>query len=206
MKKQFSSLALAALMSTSSVAWAQTDTPTVVLVHGAFADGSSWSKVIPLLREKGLDVVSVQNPLSSLEADVDATRRAIDQVDGPVVLVGHSWAGVVITEAGNNPKVNSLVYVAAFVPDAGQSIASTPLPRTTHTVHNILVEDVTADSMTVLSTWTAHCFFHKLNASEVFFGDYRHSLRKAADGWKIARKYIVLKNDYVPTMLDIYNI
>ncbi|PHQ69462.1 MAG: hypothetical protein COB97_07485 [Paracoccus sp.] len=124
MKKQFSSLALAALMSTSSVAWAQTDTPTVVLVHGAFADGSSWSKVIPLLREKGLDVVSVQNPLSSLEADVDATRRAIDQVDGPVVLVGHSWAGVVITEAGNNPKVNSLVYVAAFVPDAGQSIAS----------------------------------------------------------------------------------
>jgi len=77
---------------------------------------------------------------------------------------------------------------------SGQSIASTPLPRTTHTVHNILVEDVTADSMTVLSTWTA------------LFGDYRHSLRMSADGWKIARKYIVLKNDYVPTMLDIYNI
>lgn len=89
---------------------------------------------------------------------------------------------------------------------SGQSIASTPLPRTTHAVHNILVEDVTADSMTVLSTWTAHCFFHKLNASEVFFGDYRHSLRMSADGWKIASKYIVLKNDYVPTMLDIYNI
>lgn len=124
MKKLLSGLALAALVSASSVACAQTNEPTVVLVHGAFADGSSWSKVIPLLRAKGLDVVAVQNPLSSLEADVDATRRAIDQVDGPVVLVGHSWAGVVITEAGANPKVKSLVYVAAFAPDSGQSIAS----------------------------------------------------------------------------------
>ena len=124
MKKLLSGLALAALMSASSVACAQTNEPTVVLVHGAFADGSSWSKVIPLLRAKGLDVDAVQNPLSSLEADVDATRRAIDQVDGPVVLVGHSWAGVVITEAGANPKVKSLVYVAAFAPDSGQSIAS----------------------------------------------------------------------------------
>lgn len=124
MKKLFSCLTLAALLSTSTVALAQTDVPTVVLVHGAFADGSSWSKVIPLLREKGIDVVAVQNPLSSLEADVAATHRAIDLVDGPVVLVGHSWAGVVITEAGDNPKVKSLVYVAAFAPDSGQSIAS----------------------------------------------------------------------------------
>ncbi len=97
---------------------------TVVLVHGAFADGSSWAKVIPLVTARGLDVVAVQNPLSSLEADIDATRRAIDQAAGPVVLVGHSWGGVVITEAGNDPKVEALVYVAAFAPDAGQSIAS----------------------------------------------------------------------------------
>ncbi|MGU7773358.1 alpha/beta fold hydrolase [Burkholderia sp. MR1-5-21] len=95
----------------------------VVLVHGAFADGSSWNRVIPLLEARGLHVVSVQNPLSSLADDVAATRRAIDQQQGPVVLVGHSWAGVVISDAGNDDKVKSLVYVAAFAPDNGQSIA-----------------------------------------------------------------------------------
>jgi pimeloyl-ACP methyl ester carboxylesterase len=95
---------------------------TAVLVHGAFADGSSWSKVIPLLEKAGLKVVAVQNPLDSLENDVAATKRAIDSAEGPVVLVGHSWAGVVITQAGNNPKVKSLVYVAAYAPDSGQSV------------------------------------------------------------------------------------
>lgn len=94
----------------------------VVLVHGAFADGSSWDKVIPLLEARGLHVVAVQNPLSSLNDDVAATRRVIGQQDGPVVLVGHSWGGVVITQAGNEDKVKSLVYVAAFAPDSGQSI------------------------------------------------------------------------------------
>ncbi|MCC8405601.1 alpha/beta hydrolase [Paraburkholderia sp. MMS20-SJTN17] len=94
----------------------------VVLVHGAFADGSSWDKVIPLLEARGLHVVAVQNPLSSLADDVAATKRAIDQQSGPVVLVGHSWGGVVISEAGNDDKVKSLVYVAAFAPDNGQSI------------------------------------------------------------------------------------
>lgn len=94
----------------------------VVLVHGAFADGSSWDKVIPLLEARGLHVVSVQNPLSSLADDAAATKRAVDQQTGPVVLVGHSWGGVVITEAGNDDKVKALVYVAAFAPDNGQSI------------------------------------------------------------------------------------
>lgn len=94
----------------------------VVLVHGAFADGSSWEKVIPLLEARGAHVVAVQNPLSSLADDVAATKRAIEQQTGPVVLVGHSWAGVVISEAGNDEKVKSLVYVAAFAPDSGQSI------------------------------------------------------------------------------------
>lgn len=95
----------------------------VVLVHGAFADGSSWSRVIPLLEARGLHVVAVQNPLSSLADDTAATKRVIEQQTGPVVLVGHSWGGVAISEAGNDEKVKSLVYVAAFAPDNGQSIA-----------------------------------------------------------------------------------
>jgi pimeloyl-ACP methyl ester carboxylesterase len=94
----------------------------VVLVHGAFADGSSWSKVIPLLLAKGYRVTSVAIPLTSYAEDVAATRRAISVQDGPVLLVGHSYGGVVITEAGNDPKVAGLVYVAAFAPDADQSI------------------------------------------------------------------------------------
>ncbi|CAB3766703.1 alpha/beta fold hydrolase [Paraburkholderia humisilvae] len=95
---------------------------TVVLVHGAFADGSSWDKVIPLLEARGLHVVAVQNPLSSLAQDAAATKRVIDAQNGPVVLVGHSWGGAVISEAGNDDKVKALVYVAAFAPDNGQSI------------------------------------------------------------------------------------
>jgi pimeloyl-ACP methyl ester carboxylesterase len=95
---------------------------TAVLVHGAFADGSSWQKVIPTLLKAGLKVIAVQNPTDSLENDVAFTKRAIKEAEGPVVLVGHSWAGVVITEAGNDPKVRSLVYVAAYAPDTGQSL------------------------------------------------------------------------------------
>ena len=96
-------------------------TTSVVLVHGAFADGSSWSKIIPLLQAKGLKVVAVQNPLTSLEDDVAAANRIIDAQDGPVVLVGHSWGGSVITQAGGNDKVKALVYVAAFAPSLGQA-------------------------------------------------------------------------------------
>ena len=94
----------------------------VVLVHGAFAGASSWSKVVPLLQAKGYRVASVQCPLTSFKDDVDVTKRAIAAQDGPTILVGHSYGGVVITEAGNDPKVVGLVYVAAFAPDAGQSI------------------------------------------------------------------------------------
>jgi pimeloyl-ACP methyl ester carboxylesterase len=100
----------------------------IVLVHGAFADGTSWSKVIPLLEAEGYHVVAVQNPLTSLADDVAATKRAIALQDGPVILVGHSWGGAVITQAGNDPKVAGLVYVAAYAPDVGESAndASTP--------------------------------------------------------------------------------
>lgn len=100
----------------------------VVLVHGAFSDGSSWAKVIPLLEAEGLHVTAVQNPLSSLADDVAATRRAIARQDGPVILVGHSWAGMVISEAGNDSKVAGLVYVAAIVPDEGQAASDVLKP------------------------------------------------------------------------------
>src|ERR1700685_4847197 len=93
----------------------------IVFVHGAWADGSSWSKVIPLLEAKGFHVIAVQNPLTSLGDDVAATKRAIALQDGPVILVGHSYGGVVITEAGNDPKVVGLVFVSAFAPDAGEN-------------------------------------------------------------------------------------
>jgi pimeloyl-ACP methyl ester carboxylesterase len=96
--------------------------PSIVLVHGAFADGSSWDRVVPLLQAKGYTVVSLHEPLTSLAEDVAATRRAIDAQPGDVVLVGHSYGGAVITEAGNDPQVKSLVYVAAFGPDANESI------------------------------------------------------------------------------------
>lgn len=94
----------------------------VVLVHGAWADGSSWAKIIPLLRAKGLHAVAAQNPLSSIADDVASTNRLINAQDGPVLLVGHSYGGAVITEAGNNPKVVGLVYVAAFAPDEGETL------------------------------------------------------------------------------------
>lgn len=102
----------------------------IVLVHGAWADGSCWSGVITLLQAKGFHVVAVQNPLTSLADDVAATERIIALQDGPVILVGHSYAGVVITEAGNDPKVAGLVYVAGFAPGEGESInsASKPYP------------------------------------------------------------------------------
>jgi pimeloyl-ACP methyl ester carboxylesterase len=94
----------------------------IVLVHGAWADGSSWSKLIPALTAKGLHAVAVQNPLSSIADDVASTKRWIDIQDGPVLLVGHSYGGAVITEAGDNPKVVGLVYVAAFAPDEGETL------------------------------------------------------------------------------------
>ena len=96
----------------------------VVLVHGAWADGSGWHRVHDLLRAKGYAVSIVQNPLTSLAADVAAVQRVLARQNGPALLVGHSYGGVVITEAGNAPNVAGLVYVAAFVPDAGESVAS----------------------------------------------------------------------------------
>jgi pimeloyl-ACP methyl ester carboxylesterase len=120
--------ALALLLSAAATPTpAQTPAATgpahnVILVHGAWANGASWSKVIPLLEAKGLNVVAVELPLTSLEDDVATVKRAITLEDGPVLLVGHSYGGVVITEAGTDPKVSGLVYVAAFAPNDTGSI------------------------------------------------------------------------------------
>jgi pimeloyl-ACP methyl ester carboxylesterase len=96
----------------------------VVLVHGAWADGSSWAKVIPLLQAAGLHVTAVQNPLTSLADSAAATKRVLVQQDGPTVLVAHSWGGTVISEVGTDPKVSSLVYVAARAPDANEDFVA----------------------------------------------------------------------------------
>jgi pimeloyl-ACP methyl ester carboxylesterase len=98
--------------------------PTVVLVHGGFVDGAGWVGVYNILKQDGYDVSVVQNPTTSLADDVVATRLAIAQAQGPVVLVGHSYGGVVVTEAGTDPKVAGLVYIAAFAPDKGESVQS----------------------------------------------------------------------------------
>jgi pimeloyl-ACP methyl ester carboxylesterase len=96
----------------------------IVLVHGAFVDQTSWQPVADILTKKGYSVTLVENPLTSLAADVDATKQALAKQDGRTVLVGHSWGGVVITQAGNDPKVSALVYVSAFAPEVGESLAS----------------------------------------------------------------------------------
>jgi pimeloyl-ACP methyl ester carboxylesterase len=112
--------AAASLVTASATAQVGPRVRNVVLVHGAYADGSSWAEVIGRLQAAGLRATAVQNPLTSLADDVEATRRVLALQDGPTVLVGHSWAGTVISQAGVDPKVSALVYVAARAPDAGE--------------------------------------------------------------------------------------
>ena len=130
LKSVFAIASIGFLIAGGSLMAQSTPVKNIVLVHGAFADGSSWSKVIPLLQAKGFNVTSVAIPLTSFGDDVAATKRAIAAADGPIILVGHSYGGLVITEAGNDPKVAGLVYAAAFAPDANQTIAeiSKPFP------------------------------------------------------------------------------
>ena len=121
-------LASAATLAAALVPAARAETSgeikNVVLVHGGFVDGSGWRGVYEILKRDGYNVTIVQNPTTALAADVAATRSAIAAQDGPVVLVGHSYGGVVISEAGTDPKVERLVYIAAFAPDAGESVQS----------------------------------------------------------------------------------
>lgn len=127
MNKVFCIASAAAALAVAPLSHAATASPSVkniVLVHGAFADGSGWMAVAKILRRDGFIVSIPQPPETSLEDDVAATNRAIDAMDGPVVLVGHSYGGIIISNAGNNPHVKSLVYVAAFQPDVGESLGS----------------------------------------------------------------------------------
>ncbi|MDU1060802.1 MAG: alpha/beta hydrolase [Leclercia adecarboxylata] len=121
MKKLSINTLAAGLLLAAASGTALANSKTVVLVHGAFADGSSWKRVIDKLQRQHTEVIAVQLPLTSLKEDVAATQRAIARAHGDVVLVGHSWGGTVISEAGNDARVKSLVYVAAFAPDSGQS-------------------------------------------------------------------------------------
>lgn len=132
----FGICAACAMVVSIGAANADVNTPVkannVLLVHGAWADGSSWSKIIPILQQAGLHVTAVQNPLTSLEASAAETRRVLSQQDGPTVLVGHSFGGTIISEAGNDPKVSALVYVAARAPDTGEDFTalSKKFPKT----------------------------------------------------------------------------
>ncbi|OCO98408.1 MULTISPECIES: alpha/beta hydrolase [unclassified Ensifer] len=117
---------IALAFATSVVAFAAqaAEIKNIVIVHGAFADGSGWRKASDILERRGFNVTVVQEPLTSLAADIEATNRVLDLQDGPALLVGHSYGGLVITEAGHHKKVEGLVYVAAFQPNKGEDIAS----------------------------------------------------------------------------------
>ena len=124
-KFAFAAAAVSVFGACSSEAWADTlEAKNVVLVHGAWADGSSWGEVIARLQAAGLHVTAVQNPLTNVEESVEATRRIIAEQDGPTVLAGHSWGGTVVSQAGTDPRVSALVYVAARAPDAGEDFVA----------------------------------------------------------------------------------
>jgi pimeloyl-ACP methyl ester carboxylesterase len=134
-RRSFGILALAAAVAPILPARAAEKAVSVVLVHGAFVDASGWRAVYDILTKDGYEVLVVQNPTITLKDDVAVTRRAIAKAKHPVVLVGHSYGGSVITEAGNDPKIRSLVYLAAFAPDVGESVAKlaeNPPPREPH--------------------------------------------------------------------------
>lgn len=166
--------ALAATGSASQAQKAAAPIRNVVLVHGAFADGSGWKAVADILERDGFHVSIVQQPETSLEEDVAATNRVIDQQNGPVVLVGHSYGGVIITEAGNHPNVKVLVYVAAFQPDSGESLGS-------------LGASMPPASTAVTPTADGFLFI----APNAYHADFAADLPAAQAGW-MARSQVLL--------------
>jgi pimeloyl-ACP methyl ester carboxylesterase len=175
----------------------------IVLVHGAFADGSSWSSVIPLLQQKGYRVTAVQNPLTSLGDDVAATRRVLRRQQGPVLLVGHSWAGAVVTEAGNADNVRGIVYLSALVPDSGESVSDllnqqhAPMDGMTpdgdglvwlddpHAYRNVMAADVTPAQARLLAATQAPM------AARAFSGKVEHAAWLDKPTW-----YLITENDH----------
>ncbi|MEO8336236.1 MAG: alpha/beta hydrolase [bacterium] len=190
------------LAHAQSAAGASTQVHNVLLVHGAYADGSSYSKVIPLLRAKGLNVTAVQNPLTSMADDVAATKRAIARQDGPVILVGHSSAGVVITEAGNDPKVVGLVYISAIAPDDGQS-ASEALKGFPATPGLAEQKADAAGYLTITRKGVDEDFVPDVPAAErdlvfVVQGDWHSTFlneRITSAAWKTKPSWFVIPND-----------
>ena len=115
-------VAMSALLASGNIANAQKTVKNIVLVHGSFGDGCGWEGIYKILTKEGYKVSIASNPLTGFADDVAAVKRVIDRQDGPVILVGHSYGGAVITEAGNDPRVAGLVYISAFVPDANQTL------------------------------------------------------------------------------------
>src|SRR5215469_2605288 len=177
--------------------------PTLIFVHGLWADGSCWNKVIPPLLKPGFNVISVQNPTTSLEDDVAAAKRAIKLAGGDVILIGHSWGGFVITEAGDDPNVKALVYVAAYAPDEGETVPSVsekaPATQLTNFVQN------TEGFLTLSKEGVTKAFANDLPADEqnmifcvqqpasenVFKGVASHVAWKQKPSW-----YIVAGDDH----------
>jgi pimeloyl-ACP methyl ester carboxylesterase len=206
---KFKSILLSTLMAATGAmatgAMAQTsdnEKPTIVFVHGIWADGSCWTNQIAALQAKGYHVVSVQNPINSLAEDVATTQRAIDLVKGKVILVGHSWGGMVITQAGNDPKVVGLVYLAAYGPDSGESLSavSANAPQTELTKYLIPsggyvfiseegVKTVFANELSPKQQ--ALVYATQTPASHTVFDD-----KSGEPAWKHKRTwYVVAKND-----------
>lgn len=184
------STAAAVGLSTSAIAQGAT-TPSdpqvarnVVLVHGAFADGSGWRGVYDDLTARGYRVTIVQNPLTSLADDVAATRRALAMQDGPTVLVGHSWGGTVITEAGIDPKVVSLVYVSALSPDVGETTSD---QYTGYTTPPEFVIDTSADGFGIVrpANFKAGFAADASDADAAFMRDSQVPINMASFGIKI---------------------
>lgn len=176
--------------------------PTIIFVHGLWADGSSWSKVITPLIKDGFEVISVQNPTTSLEDDVAATNAAIERAGGEVILVGHSWGGFVITEAGAHPRVKGLVYIAAFAPDKGETVPTLSANAAPTQLSNFLKD--ANGVLTVSRKGVAEAFAGDLPESEqdviyavqqpaspkVFTGVGKHAAWKTKPSW-----YVVAAQD-----------
>jgi len=197
------SICLVIILSTFHARAQTTSTkPTIVFVHGIWADGSCWSDEISALQSKGYHVISVQNSLTSLADDVAATKRAISLAKGDVILVGHSWGGFVITQAGNDPKVKGLVFVAAFAPDAGETVPTlsgngpgTELGKyfvptdgfislSNEGIKTVFAQDLSPKQQGVV-------FATQIAASQTLFGE-----KSEAPAWKQKPNwYIIAKND-----------
>ena len=176
--------------------------PTVMFVHGIWADGSCWTNQIAALQAKGYHVVSVQNPITSLADDVATTQRAIDLVKGKIILVGHSWGGMVITQAGNDPKVVGLVYLAAYGPDSGESLSavSANAPQTELTKYLV----PSGGSVFISADGVKNVFANELSAKQqaIVYATQTPAAHTVFDdksgepAWKHkATWYVVAKND-----------